>query len=157
MDAPSPCPNGEPMLARIPTAGLAAVLLFPVLLRADDAPKWDKEIQGEWELQRKAAGGLVGAIEDTYKTVAYFYEDEAAISNVPTVPGVIVILDDETLVGTFRLKIDATKKPRFIDATVAAGRDKGQVRWASTRSRATNFGSARPRPARTGPRNLPHR
>ena len=52
------------MLVRTLTIGLAVVLFLPSLLWADDAPKGDKDLEGDWQVQSWGIEGNDGDVSD---------------------------------------------------------------------------------------------
>lgn len=100
------------MLARILTAGLAVVLLLPALLRADDVPEVDKDLEGEWELQSIVRDGKEGPPPDPRPVI--------------TIRGSVLgfRIGDQTRTST--VWVDADKK--LIDVRADEGPDKGKVR-----------------------------
>ncbi len=115
------------MILRILTVAVA--LFLPTLLRADDAPKGDKELDGDWELQTENTDGQERPLfPDGFIIIANFQGLSETAHIVNTAQGSIIILPDPSEVGTFTLKIQNAKKLNSIDTTVAEGRDKGAMR-----------------------------
>jgi uncharacterized protein (TIGR03067 family) len=115
------------MFARILT--VAVVLFLPTLLRADDAPKGDKDLDGVWELQSEFADGKeVQCAPDRIKSLATFQGKSEVVRIIVKGTGTIVVLAGPFDEGYFGLKIDATKKPKIIDVTAEEGRAKGETR-----------------------------
>ncbi len=100
------------MLARIPAGGLAAMILLPVLVRADDAPKSDKDLEGDW----KVVSVVHRLLDDTPPSI----QDDTVLSIKGGVATVKV--GKESFSGT--INVDTSKNPRTFDLTVQAGEYK---------------------------------
>jgi uncharacterized protein (TIGR03067 family) len=102
------------MLRRTLTASLAIALFMPILLRADDAPKGDKDLEGDWVLVSHVYDGKESppaAVKDTVLT----FQGDGAITN--TGGGL----------EKAAVKADPTRSPKEIDVTPKEGRDKGKT------------------------------
>ena len=99
------------MLARILTTGLAVLFLFPALLRADNDPKGDKELEGDWH--------PVLALKDGKEL-----PQPADSPDVVSIRGdsLTFKVGDRTLKET--VKVDATTTPKTIDVAPDGSPDK---------------------------------
>jgi len=103
------------MLRRTLTASaLAVLLLLPAaLLRAADAPKGDKDLEGTWEAIACVRDGKDAPL-DQRAPVATIEGDHLTFK-----------IGDETRKAT--LKVDATKTPRTMDVVFEDGPHKGET------------------------------
>ncbi|HVS40312.1 MAG TPA: TIGR03067 domain-containing protein [Gemmataceae bacterium] len=102
------------MPRRLPTAfALSALVLLPALLRADDPPKGDKDLDGTWEMASIMQNGK-DALTPPDKMLV-------------TIKGgtVTVKIGDETHTAT--ISVDASKTPKTLDLTFGDGPNKGKT------------------------------
>ena len=102
------------MLARILTTGLAATLFLPALLRADDAPKGDKDLEEEWEVVETVENGKEPS--PCIKTHIEFTFDSDALT-----------IKEGDLSAKATVKTDASKAPRTLDLLIKDGDHKGET------------------------------
>jgi uncharacterized protein (TIGR03067 family) len=100
------------MLRRTLSASLAVLLLAPALLRADDAPKGDKDLEGAWQETVTVLDGKELKTPSEEKGELIIQGDMATVK-----------YPDRT--DSDKFKIDATKTPKAIDITVIEGSGKG--------------------------------
>src|ERR1700720_3417383 len=111
----SPHPRGTPMLRRTLTvSAFVALLLLPAALLRADAPKGDKDLDGDWE--------MVSTVRDG-KDVAPPGEGKALL----TINGdsVTFKMGDMSHKGT--IKVDASKTPKTLDLMPADGPQAGKT------------------------------
>jgi uncharacterized protein (TIGR03067 family) len=95
-------------------SALALLLLAPAaLLRADDAPKGDKDLDGDWE--------VVSAIQDGKE------QPPPDRKQLVSVMGEKIVFKDGDETHTGALKLDPTKTPRTFDLTPDDGPEKGKT------------------------------
>jgi uncharacterized protein (TIGR03067 family) len=101
------------MLART-LAVLALSLFLPALLRADDAPKGDEDLDGDWQIVKEVSGGK----EQPYSEVAPVFTFEKGTLTIK--------VGDEGRKAT--VKVDAAKSPQTLDEVIEDGGDlKGKT------------------------------
>ena len=99
------------MLPYTLTVGLALALLLPIPLRAEDAPKIDKDLEGDWRPVSSLVDGRPTRVSVTMLTIR---------GDVAT-----FVFKDESY--TAMLKTDATKTPRNMNFTPDKGPQKGKT------------------------------
>ena len=99
------------MLARTLTA-LALAIFLPALLRADDAPKGDKDLDGDWQLVSRTDDGKERAVPDD-STFVWNIKGEA----------MTVSFGGQSFKAT--LKLGAGKEYKTMDTTVEAIAERG--------------------------------
>ena len=101
------------MRRTFPAAAALLLLLPAALLRADDAPKGDKELDGEWEIKSLLRGGKEPP-EDAPKPSATIKGDQ-----------LILKFGDKEYKTTFQ--VDPTKTPKTMDVKMEEGPHKGET------------------------------
>ena len=101
------------MTRRTPTVAAVLLLLSAALLRADDSPKGDKDLQGTWE--------AVACVRDGKDQPP----DKGAI--VATVEGDALTLKVGDEARKCSLKVDASRTPRSMDVLPEDGPHKGET------------------------------
>ena len=91
-----------------------AILLAPGLLRADDAPKGDKELNGDWEVVSITREGKEAPPQA--KTVWTFMDQ----TFVPAVVGNVVVQKAS-------IRVHASNMPKTLDVIQEDGPDKGKA------------------------------
>ncbi|HVS36440.1 MAG TPA: TIGR03067 domain-containing protein [Gemmataceae bacterium] len=103
------------MLHRLRTASaLAALLLLPALLRADDPPTGDKDLDGTWEAVSNAVDGKEQPLPPDGKLLV-------------TISGGSLTLKADVGSHMATIGVDASKTPKTIDITPQDGADKGRT------------------------------
>src|SRR5437868_3307759 len=109
-----PTPSrGTPMLRRLAAPALALLLVPLSLPRADDAPKGDKDLEGDWELTSLIRNGDQ---EDIGRTPLKLAAKDGVLTT-----------NEAGVVHKATYKTDPGKSPRTIDLTPQDGDDKGKV------------------------------
>ncbi len=102
------------MTRRTLTLSAAVLLMLPAaLLRADDASKGDKNLEGEWEIKSALFGGKEPP-EDAPKPSATIKGDTLTLK-----------IGDKSFQTKF--KADPSKTPKTLDMTMEEGPNKGEV------------------------------
>jgi uncharacterized protein (TIGR03067 family) len=103
------------MLRRTLTASLAMLLVAPALLRADDAPKGDKDLDGTWEVVSTVRDGK--EMEPQTKGIVLTIKGES----------VTVKVGEVSHEATIKIKADPSKTPRTLDLMPKEGPQKGMT------------------------------
>jgi uncharacterized protein (TIGR03067 family) len=125
-------------MLRMLTAPALAVLLLPAMLWADDAPKGDKDLDGEWQLESSLHSGKAPPAD--------------APKPMLSIHGSALTIKDGDKAYKATLKIDAGKTPRTLDMTIEEGESKGKTALAiyevkGDELRVCNADSGKDRPA----------
>ena len=108
------------MLRRMPSlcALIVSILLPAALLRADEPPKGDKDLDGDWDVAKYVSDGLEVPPPPVRKgTHPVTIKGDAFAFNIGDA-------------ATATIKVDASKTPRTMDLAFESGPRKGKIELA---------------------------
>ena len=121
---------------------LAVLLILPAaLIRADDAPKGDKDLDGDWEMVSAVRGGQPLPQPEAGKPVLTIKGDTATLK-----------LGDKMSKAT--IKVDASKTPKTIDITAVEGDAAGMTMLGIYEVKGDELRMCRDDPGKDRPKEL---